>query len=329
MNSLLALVICASIGWQAKLDLAYDDNIFEYSPSDIDGFRLRTAPNRYPFRSVDDLGATAGFNLTWRFRSLRRPAVLELRARLRQQFSNWERSWGTLALDATQGLWPDARLTAGYLYLPEYLIRYYRDPALGASADYVACSFAEHLAGIRLRQRFGNFALTPGFRYEIDDYRPTFGYYDTRAIRPGIGLDWQVGRGSTVGLDYELKLASARGPVPDISYRQHAAGIRLRTSPTRHDRLRFDAAYRFAHRRFTTTNSPGLDPAHAGRTDITESVDLELRYRLGSPVLVCGYGFEWRETDAPASDRIDDVKDYRANRVRLGIELDSRKEVTP
>lgn len=323
MSSLLAVALCfASIGWQAKLDLVYDDNVFEYSPSDLGEFQRRAAPERYPFRSADDLSANAGFNLAWRYRAFLRPGALELRTRLYQHFSNWEKSYGSLAIEAGQGVWPDGRLAVAYLYLPNYLIRYYRAPG---SADYSPCTFAEHLATVRFRQRIGSFAVAPFYRHEYDDYRQPFDHYDTRAHRPGLGVEWSPEPTLRVSLDYELKLARARGPVPDVSYRQHAGGVRLLTRPRRLERFSLEVGYSYALRQFTTANPGEVDPTHAGRADRIESADIVASYRTGAPTLLVGYEFEWRQTDSPFSDRIEDVKSYRASRVRLGVVLDSRQ----
>lgn len=330
MNSLLlALVVAASGGpnlaWQAQFRLLYDDNPFQYSPTDIDNFMMHVEPARFPIRTIDDLDANVVLGLTWRYRLFNQGGSLGVRTRLHEYVSNWQKSYALAEVDAGQQLWQTGRLTLGYLYMPNYLLRYFPRPGSPDSVDFVDCRFSEHKIDVGLRQRVGPVVLVPAYGYEIDSYQAMFSYYDTRAHRPGLEVDWEIARNFTLSMDYELKLAQAQGPVPDVSYLQHKGGISVVTRPLKMDRFGLSAGYSFARREFTTTNSGTTDPAHAGRVDQIESARVEAEYRFDAVTLIAGYQFEWRQADSPYSDKIADIKDYRSSRVSIGAVVNSRK----
>ena len=326
---LLALVVAAyggpNLAWQAQFRFVYDDNPFQYSPADIDNFMMHVVPARFPIRTIDDLDANAMLGLVWRYRLLDRGGSLGVRTRLHEYVSNWQKSYALAEIDAGQQLWQTGRLTLGYLYMPNYLLRYFPRPGSPDSVDFVDCRFSEHKVDIGLRQRVGPVVLVPGYAYEIEAYQAMFSYYDTRAHRPGLTLDWEIARNLTLSLDYELKLAHAQGPVPDVSYLQHEGGISVATRPLRLDRFGLSAGYSFARREFTTANAGSIDPAHAGRVDQIESARIEAQYRLDAVTVVAGYEFEWRQASSAFSPQIDDVKDYRSNRVSVGVLVNSGK----
>jgi len=319
-----AAIAAPSVEWRGQFRIAYDNNPFLYSASDLELFRLRAAPSRFPIRTADDLEADMGFGLACRFRLAERGGSLGLRTRLHQYVSNPEKSYGLATVEAGQSIWQSGRLNFAYTYLPDYLIRYYRNPASSDTTDYVGCWFTEHLVTVSFRQRQGNAALQPTYRYEVDDYTPAFDHYDTRAHRMGAELGWDPLVNVGVSAGYEYKLASAKGPVPDISYRQHELGLRVLSTPRKLNRFSFEAGYTFSRRAFTTRNSGDVDPSHAGRVDIIEAVDVKGRYRLALVSLEVGYHFEWRGVTSPHASAIQDVKDYRAGRLSLGAVMSGK-----
>jgi hypothetical protein len=325
LATVLMSVAGASLSWQGQVRSSYDDNLFEYSASDIDRFERNAVPGQFPIRTVDDIDVLARFSATGRYRLFDRSGSVSLRTRLHQYLSNPQKSYSVADVDLGQQLWQNGRLKLGYLYMPSYLLRYYRRPGSSATGDYVECRFAEQFAEVALAQRFGPVAVTPGYGFELDDYGELFSYYDTKAHRPRFGLEWDVVRGVTVALDYELKLAEAAGPVPDVSYRQHEGSARVSVRPWRASRFGFEAGLSLAQREFTTGNSVSVDPGHAGRIDQVADLQAEVSYRLGAATLEFGYEYEQRRVDSPTSSEIEDIKDFRANRVRLGVSVGSRK----
>ncbi len=308
--------------WQMQGALVYLDNLFQYSRSDLEAFRHRAEPARFPIRTTDDLAATLGFSVGQRFRVLGRGTLVNLKTRVHGYFANPAKSYGALTVYASQGLAATSRASLSYLYMPNYLIRFFRDPT--RAGEYAACSFSEHLVTVRFRQQLRRAALEPRYRFEVDAYARPFGFYDTKAHRPGAELSWEFLRGLGVTVDYEYKLALAQGPVPDISYRQHRGELRVLTRPRRVNRVSFEAGLWLAQRTFTTANSGAVDPGHAGRVDWFEGISTELRYQLTGAAIVVGYELEWRDATSPWSEEIEDVKEYRAGRLSIGVDVTAR-----
>jgi hypothetical protein len=300
-----------------RTELNYDDNVFRYSAEDLDAFRMSEEPERFPIRSADDLDVAVSGGLKLRYSRGRRWGNLRLRVKLHGFASNWQRSYGWARLEAYQSVWRGGRVAAGLLWMPSHLIRYYRSHT-APEQGFQGCRFTEYLATVSLRQRFGRVYIEPRYRYEVDDYLPAFDYYDTRAHRIGAEAGLEVVSGLEVAVDYEFKSASADGPVPDISYRQHEGHVEVTTRPRPFPRLEVTAGFGVELRGYTTANSAELDPVHAEREDIIESFSLELAYRVGPAKVLARYGREWRETESPYSERIEDIKQYSSNRFRLG-----------
>ncbi|MEO0078496.1 MAG: hypothetical protein ABIK86_05805 [candidate division WOR-3 bacterium] len=314
---------CGLVGarteWQMRGALVYVDNLFEYSPADLEAFRNRADPARFPINTADDLGATLEFSFSRRFRTAGRGTLLNLRTRLYGYVSNPTKSYGILTILVSQGLTATSRASLSFLYIPNYLIRHFRDPT--TVGVYAACAFTEHLFTARVRQQVGTVTLEPRYRFEIDSYVQPFGFYDTHAHRPGAELDWEVLRGLGLALDYEYKRASAQGPVPDISYSQHRGELKVLTRPRRLVRFSLETGLSLARRQFTTANTGAVDPGHAGRVDLLEGISVEACYRISQTTLTAGYESEWREVSSPYSEKIEDIKNYRAGRFSVGVTL--------
>jgi hypothetical protein len=304
-----------------KLLLTYDTNVFRYSDQDLDSFRVSINPDRFPVRSADDLKPALSAGLKYRFNAGRRYGYLGARFKSHLYTSNWEKSYGLGTVEASVSPWSGATCGAELTWMPGYLIRYYRP---SGQDEYRACRFGECLVRVEATQELWRLSLNPSYALEFDDYLELFDYYDTRAHRPGIGVGFEIVPGLDLRAEYELKLASARGPAPDISYLQHGFRVSASSRPQNLDRLSFDASYGRELRTFTTENSGELDPSHAGREDLIEDVELEVGYRLEGVKLVLAYQLAWREASSPYSDRIEDIKQYRQNRISLGAVITPR-----
>lgn len=311
------------LSWQAQLGATYDDNLFCYSATDIDRFERRVAPEQFPIQTIDDVDLNAIFVLTARYRLQSRAGSVRVRTTVHHYVANTSKSYSLGEVAVRQEFWRDGVVNLEYRYLPNYLLRFYRRRD-GMASDYAACRFAEHLARIRLRQRLGWFAVVPSYGFEIDDYVAVFDYYDTRAHRPALGLEWELSWGVVFSAGYELKLARAAGPVPDISYRQHEGRLELEYRPWQLRRLSVATEFTLAKRQFTT-KEVAIDPAHAGRTDLIGGVGVEVRYRIGQAAVVVAYQYENRSTDSPNKATIEEIKQYAANRFSLGVVVESRK----
>jgi hypothetical protein len=326
---LCVVVVGAAFGltptWQWQGFLTYDDNPFRYSLPDLDAFRYREQPARFPIRTSDDLDANVAARLSCGTRLLSLPGTIDVGLRLHGYFSNWEKSYGLADVGLNQGTWAGGRLELGYTYMPNYLIRYYRNPQTSDTGDYTACRFAEHLATVRFRQQFTLLTVLPEYGYEYDDYLPVFDHYDTKIHRLGGEVRFRPVTNFEVRGTYEYRSASARGPVPDASYTQNEAGVSVVTSPRRLSRFSVEGGYTFARRSYTTSNASEIDPSHAGRTDNIESATVAVKYRLADVTLTADYDLSWRTVVAAYSATIDDIKDYRQSRFGLGVVFNSGK----
>jgi hypothetical protein len=315
-----------SASWRWRGYLTYDDNPFRYSRSDLALFRQREEPARFPFRTTDDLDAELGSELSWRYDVLGRAGVTEAELRVHTFFSNWEKSYGSARVESGLCPWKGGKVAASYLVMPDYLLRYFRNPESSDTGDYAACRFTEHLGSVRLAQQLNPLTISPEYAFEYDDYLLWFDHFDTRIHRLGGEADLEVARNFTVRGEYEYRLAQATGPVPDASYIQHRVGGVVLTRPRHLARLSFDAGYSFARRTYTTQQPGTIDPSHAGRVDNVESVDLTLGYRLVDVVLKGDFEMEWRTVVSAYSAEISDVKDYRRTRFGLGVEYRPSKK---
>lgn len=305
-----------------RLQLTYDDNPFRYSGDDREAFRNSQYPERFPFRSLDDLELGISASLRYRYRLQSSSGFIRLRAKTHQYVSNPDKSYGLAELEFGQELWQDSRLEVSSFYMPNFLIRYYRNPE-DEGSEYVGCRFSEHLLGLGLVQRIGRLSIGPVYRYEGDDYSRPFDFYDTKAHRFGGAFSLALAKGFEVGAEYERKLARAIGPVPDISYGQHGFELWASSRPARLRRLSFDAKYGMRHRNYTTENPAEVDPSHLDRTDDLAELGFELGYRLGAAKVMARYELEWREVTAPHRERIEDIKEYRRSLFTVGLVLSS------
>ncbi len=294
----------------------YDDNLFRYSAADLEAFRLGSEPKRFPIRTSDDLDVVIGVGCTYRFGTAGRRGLATLRTRMHQYVSNWEKSYGLLEVGVGQRITRLATARASFLWMPGYLVRYYRNPASGVG-DYVACRYTEYLANAKVELKLGCFEVVPSYRHEWDDYLPAFDCYDTRAHRFGGSAGFQASHQLRFQAEYERKLARARGSKPDISYNQHELGLVLAVRPER-TRFDFEASYNVELRTYTAGPA---DPAHAGREDDIENVAVGAGYRLGRTRINLRYEFEWRNVWSPDSEKIEDVRQYRQNRLTFGVRM--------
>lgn len=300
------------IVWET--DVKYNNNIFLFSPSDIDAFRQRQNPARFPYSSLDDVDVGLSGVLRWAGAGNFTP---QLGLKLHQFLMNPEKSYGLVTCRIKQDLGRVGVAKLSLVWVPNYLIRYYRDRTVKTAERYAACRFSEYLFGFGFERQFGPFNLQPEYSFEIDDYIVPFEYYDTRAHRTGISIDWRPWSNFTLSGEYKFKWARAKGPAPDISYDEQRLGFQVITKPRRFNRFGINAGYNWAYRRYTATE----DEMHAGRVDETQEITVGAEYRLKPVTLSFTYQLEWREVSSPYQNEIDEIKNYRVSTFSLGMRL--------
>jgi hypothetical protein len=312
------------INFEADIQFTYDDNIFLYSVKDLKDFQRSIRPYRYPFETYDDFITTLTGILRIRQKLVgQMPTILSLRYRQHQYAVNRMKSYQLFSLNLEQNFAKPIAVEFGYLFLPKYLIRYYKDPRSQTSPPiYIGCEFEEHLLSLGLIYNTQNkLNFTPFYKFEIDDYNHSFDYYDTKAHRVGLDGSYRFGPKINLKGEFEYKVARAEGPIPDISYNQWAWQISVELKPRFH-RLSLTADYGQEQRVFVTSNLSSVDPFHAGRLDKTQNFKFGLEIPFSRVIsILFDYEFEKREVSSPYKEEIDDVKDYKNNKVGLGLNV--------
>ncbi len=328
------------MSFRSELEITYDDNAFSYSAEDIDKFVNNQEPHRFPIETYDDLITTLSLSAKLRKHPIaNRLTTLNIHHKQHNYTLNPEKSYQVLSFNLWQSLPGRNHLQLGYLFLPSYLIRHYPDwdmPPESGHPAYVGCRFGEHLFSLTLGGEIpGGFTLSAFYRREIDDYNDNFNEYDTEANRLGMEGGYDFGETLSLVLGYRFKQARAKGydtegetketsDDSDISYDRDTfiieTGIdmeRWRGVP-----LSLNLNYSFERTCFTSQKSLWDDPYHVGREDRGHQFGVEVGYQPNSRLrLYLGYSGQVRDVDSPYPGEIDEVKDFKQNRLSGGIRL--------
>ncbi len=305
----------------AKIDFAYDDNIFEYSKKYLNEFMNSIHPERFPFETYDDFYTNYEFQLL-----LRNKFIAQYTTTFNLIFDgynyliNQQKDYFFITAGARQPFGKCATRIE-YLYLPRYLIRYYQNPD---STQYTECEFSENLFSIktdfRLKQK-GELRLL--FGYEIDDYIEIFNVYDAKALRSGLHIDFAISRSFDTKIAYEFKSSRAKGPVPDVSYKQHLINLKNSINIGFPRLSELTLSYQFKYRIYTTEVSPIIDSPHSGRNDITQRFNVKLAFPV-LPALYVNweYIYELRRSHSDVYPEIGDYKNYNKWTFKGGLEFE-------
>ena len=319
------------ITFEAGARFTYDDNIFLYSRKDLNDFRKSINSYRFPFETSDDFITSITGVLGIRPKLFaQKMTMLTVRYRQYIYAVNHIKSYQIFSLSLGQNLSKSFGFEIGYLYLPKYLIRFYKDPTIQTSPPtYIGCDFAEQLVSFETNYKLKKLlSLTPFYKYEIDNYAAKFNYYDTKAHRLGLNGSYRLRGVFELKGGFEYKIAKAKGPVPDISYNQlgwevgAGLGRRKVTEGFNLRSLKIEIDYSQVRREFVTNNPPAVDPFHTGRVDKIQNfkVGIELLFSRIASISV-GYELENRNVSSPYKEQIDEVKDYNNNKIGLGLNL--------
>ncbi|MEO0184382.1 MAG: hypothetical protein ABIL20_01085, partial [candidate division WOR-3 bacterium] len=277
MNIVLFLFTTFDYSISTNLDFAYDDNIFEYSKKYLEEFTKAVNPERFPFETYDDLYANFGLDLLIRNKFIgQHTTTFSFSFTGYNYFVNRQKNYSIISTGMRQSFGKVA-VRFGYLIMPGYLIRYYRDP-LGT--DYIGCEFTENLFTLKTNLKLNPIDFGAVIGYEFDDYIENFDIYDSKAIRLGPSFDFSLSRSFNFKINYEFKSSHAKGPVPDISYVQHRFGAQptFRMNFPKFSEIVLE--YQLKYRIFTTEVSPILDSPHSGRLDITHRFRTDYRFPI-------------------------------------------------
>lgn len=310
----------STIKLETGIQFVYDDNIFLYSARDLADFKKSIRPYRFPFETSDDFITTIKFRIQYSKFGIGRYGSLTMSYRHHFYTVNRIKSYQVFSMAWAQKLSKTSlsNFEIGYLFLPKYLIRFYRDPE-NLSLNYIGCEFTEHLFSVEFNYRKRYALLTPFYKYEFDDYTNKFNYYDTKAHRFGLNAIYHWKRMFELSGGLEYKVAKTQpNQVPDISYEQLGWVLEVGIGQV----PKISVAYGEKLREFTTKNPATIDPFHAGRVDKIQRIKLELAILLSKVIsLTCFYDFESRNVSSPYKEKIDEIKDYHNNRIGLSLKL--------
>ena len=327
--------------WSLKAALmnTYDDNVYRYSPEDIEDFVHHRADERYEMETYDDFISSSSVTMyvTRRFSQ-------RLRSRLRLKYGytffalNRARNYETISLSVKTTISEGSCVQVSYFHVPRYLIRPYfdEDTPPGNSGVYKKCDFSRNLYSFRVGQRMSGSTRGEVF-YERDilNYNPFFTEYDMRANTFGFELSRAVGSHVEGRFAYALRRAEAKGydeigetkeasDDSDISYDEDRFEGELRcerigivSAP-----LSFAFQYRLGMRYFTTNKALDKDPFHAGRADAIHRFSFVGQIEINPRVaLIAKYEFQKRTVSSEEKERITEVKNFHRNRISLGFEF--------
>jgi hypothetical protein len=277
-------------------------------------------PERFPFETYDDLTNDVSLELLVRNKSTKgRTTTANLALSTHGYYINEEKDYAVYNIGIRQAFDRFA-VKIDYLFMPDYLIRYYREPA---GTDYAGCRFTEHLITMKgtYRVRTGMTASASLMR-EFDNYIESFDVYDSESYRFELETVLRANNYFEPELSYEFKDSRAQGPVPDISYVQHQGRIILamRTKVPRLSEVTFD--YLIAYRLFTTDLGSLIDSPHSGRADLGNRIRLagEVPVLTGLR-LVLNYSCEFRNSFSRTYPQVGEFKNYRKQTAGAGIEF--------
>jgi len=302
-----------------NLNFTYDDNIFEYSSKYLEEFVNRINPERFPFETYDDLYTNYQFGILIRNKFIgKHTTTFNLNVNGYNYLTNQQKDYLIISTGIRQSFGQLA-MKFEYLIIPDYLIRYYRDP-LGT--EYIGCTFAEHLFTLKTNMKLNLLEFGAVLGLEIDDYIKNFDVYDSKAIRLGPNIVLSLLRTVQFGIGYELKSSGAKGPTPDISYLQHKIGINtsFKTGVPKFSEMVL--AYQLKYRIFTTEVSPILDTPHSGREDITHKFTTTYEFPIFTNLFISfDYGYEFRYSSSEVYPDIGDYKNYDKWMAGCGLEF--------
>lgn len=331
-----------SWNWKTSLTNTYDDNVYRYSPGDIDNFVYHREDERFSMETYDDLIVSPSLTVfvTRRF-SQNIQSRLRLSYRCNLFTKNGDRNYQTFSTFLKTTAFKKNYLQLGYFHIPEFHIRPYWDQDVSPlSSDdgekYRECDFARNLFSIKLgREVFHATRVSVHYERDILYYNQYFTEYDTKANTFGFEIVHTFNPIVRTTFEYAFKMAEAKGydepgetkdlsDDSDISYDedQFRGGIEFSISNYVSLPANVTLQYRLNKRYFTTEKSLEQDPFHAGRRDTIHRFSLMTEVEIFRSLSIIGtYEYQRRDVSSKEKERITEVKNYNRNRISVGFEL--------
>lgn len=324
------LLFCLSL-WDYSYNVSavtlYDNNIFSYSPERIQEFMDNAAPYKYPFETYDDLRTSLSISLRLRNKFIEnRTTTFNLGVSVHHYLINQEKDFQSISAGLRQSFSSFA-VKVEYTHIPDYLIRYYRNPE-GSSTEYIGCAVQYRtLSGKVTLSQVLPFPVHLTYAHRWEDYVEEFDLYDARAHLIGLDADIRVTSIAVVELGYQFRTQQSDSAgsivtideVPDGSFYQHAASARLEIlcKVLFPGVLAFGYDYAFRNHRSDDVQ----DIMHYGRQDHAQRIVIERSARVFTGMeFVMSYTKTWRDATSEIYPALSTIKDY--DKYRLGAGLD-------
>ncbi len=327
MNILFFIILVWDYSYAVQMDFSYDNNIFSYSEEYIDDFMNHVAPHRFPFETYDDLISTAQLSFFLRNKFFnKKTTTLNLDIRINSYLVNQQKDFQNIGVGIRQSLGKYA-LKVSYHIIPQYLIRYYRNPQ-GVSTDYIGCD-------VRYQTFSGKVSIMPKpslalnilYKQGWDNYVSDFDLYDAHYHLLDVNSVLELNKRIVCFLGYIYKTlendsisipTSGFESTPDGSYSQQSLGSHIIFKSKFLLPIQVKIGYDFNFRNYSTTFH--ADSMHFGRQDYVNRIHTEAEFRVFTGMLIgVSYMMQWRDATSNIVLDIDRIKDY--NKYRFGVSI--------
>ena len=328
---MIILLLIAFWDYSYNLDVgfSYDDNVYAYSQPYIDDFLNGVRPYRFPFEAYDDLVTSVDFSMLVRSKLFgKRTTTFSLNLNTDNFLVNNQKNYQRYTFGLRQSFGKYAAKVS-YQVIPNYLIRYYRNPG-GTSTDYLGCEVAYHTVSGKLSfETLENIKLSATYSHRWDNYIEEFNRYDARGHMITFGLEKQLRKYLDFRFGYTYRtsdndsadvITSSADLTPDGSFYQHSLNGRLEFQRVVFVPAVFKISYGYAYRNYTASSPQ--DSLHFGRHDNRHRARLSAHFRVLTGVWFNLYGLrQWRSSSSEITADIGDIKDYVKYRAGAGLEF--------
>jgi hypothetical protein len=327
MDILLILITLWDYSYNVDCDFIYDDNIFAYSQEYLDDFINQIRPYRFPFETHDDMITNIDFRLLLRNKFFgNRTTTFNIGIDVNHYLVNHQKDYQNLGFGIRQSFGRYA-LKVSYYIIPNYLIRYYRNPQ-EENNDYIGCEVQyQNVQGKLSYMPNPLLSLSIAYNRKWDDYTEEFNMYDANSHIIGFDSDITIKKNLELVFGYAFKISNIDSlsaiettsePVPDGAYNQHTvdAGIVWEFRFLKPAELTF--RYRYYFRNYATDFT--TDSMHYGRQDNNHRMLVGAGFKIFPGMkMVLSYLKQWRIATSDIFPDIDEIKNYNKYRVSCGL----------
>jgi len=328
---MIAILLFTFWDYSYNLDIgfSYDDNVYNYSQPYIDDFLNGVRAYRFPFETHDDLVTAMDFRLLVRNKFFGgRTTTFSLDLNTDNYLVNNQKNFQKYTFGLRQSLGKYA-VKLSYGLIPNYLIRYYRNPQ-GTSTEYIGCEAAYHTVSGKVSfATLEDITLSVTYAYRWDDYIAEFNRYDARGHNISFGLEKRLREYLDFEFDYSYRtskndsadvVTSVTDLTPDGSFYQHSLSGNLDLQTLIFVPTVFKLWYSYAYRNYTASFAE--DSLHFGRQDNRHRAMISIHSRILTGAWLKIYGMrQWRTVTSEALPDIAEIKDFTKYKAGAGLEF--------